>query len=312
MRVRKQQDGGFLTMEKPHVLLVDGMALLFRSFFATSAVGQYFRTTEGLATNGVQGFARHVLAAKTMMKPTHMAVCWDMGAKTFRTDLFDGYKANRPAPPEDMVHQFDLAQTISEQLGWKNYGEKGIEADDFIGSFTKQWQDQVDFTIITGDKDMLQLLTPSVNIAFMKKGYHVYDVYTEARFIEEYGIQPSQFADVKAFMGDPSDGYPGVKGIGPKTALQLIKDYGSTDGVLEAIDELKPAQKKKIDEHKEMLMLSKKLAVIKCDIQLEVALEELTVPAYTNEHIQLCRDQQLLLLAKQLEKDVGVTADPWA
>ncbi|EIM08127.1 5'-3' exonuclease [Planococcus antarcticus DSM 14505] len=299
-------------MEKPHVLLVDGMALLFRSFFATSAVGQYFRTTEGLATNGVQGFTRHVLAAKTMMKPTHMAVCWDMGSKTFRTDLFDGYKANRPAPPEDMVHQFDLAQSVSEQLGWKNYGEAGIEADDFIGSFTKQWQGQVDFTIITGDKDMLQLLSPSVKIAFMKKGFHVYDVYTEERFIEEYSIQPSQFTDVKAFMGDPSDGYPGVKGIGPKTALQLIQNYGSTDGVLEAIDELKPAQKKKIDEHKEMLLLSKKLAVIKCDIQLDLPLEELVVPSYTNDHIQLCRDQQLLQLAKQLEKNVGVTADPWA
>lgn len=299
-------------MEKPHVLLIDGMALLFRSFFATSAVNQYFRTTEGLATNGVQGFTRHVLAAKTMMKPTHMAVCWDMGSKTFRTDLFAGYKANRPAPPEDMVHQFDWAQEISEQLGWKNYGEAGIEADDFIGSFTKQWQGQVDFTIITGDKDMLQLLSPSVKIAFMKKGFHVYDVYTEERFIEEYGIQPSQFADVKAFMGDPSDGYPGVKGIGPKTALQLIQTHGSTDGVLEAINELKPAQKKKIDEHKEMLLLSKKLAVIKCDIQLDMPLEELVVPSYTNDHIQLCRDKQLLLLAKQLEKNAEVTADPWA
>ncbi|AQU78794.1 MULTISPECIES: 5'-3' exonuclease H3TH domain-containing protein [Planococcus] len=299
-------------MEKPHVLLIDGMALLFRSFFATSAVNQYFRTTEGLATNGVQGFTRHVLAAKTMMKPTHMAVCWDMGSKTFRTDLFDGYKANRPAPPEDMVHQFDWAQEISEQLGWKNYGEAGIEADDFIGSFTKQWQGQVDFTIITGDKDMLQLLSPSVKIAFMKKGFHVYDVYTDERFIEEYGIQPSQFADVKAFMGDPSDGYPGVKGIGPKTALQLIQTYGSTDGVLRAIDELKPAQKKKIEEHKEMLLLSKKLAVIKCDIQLDMPLDELVVPSYTNDHIQLCRDQQLLLLAKQLEKNAEVTIDPWA
>lgn len=291
-------------MTRPHVLLVDGMALLFRSFFATSAVGQYFRTSEGLATNGVQGFARHVLAAKTMMKPTHMAVCWDMGAHTFRTDLFDGYKANRPAPPEDMLHQFDLAKKVSEQLGWKNYGEKGIEADDFIGSFTKQWEDEADFTIITGDKDMLQLLNPSVKIAFMKKGYHVYDVYTDSRFREEYEIEPGQFADVKAFMGDPSDGYPGVKGIGPKTALQLIQRYGSTDGVLNAIDELKPAQQKKIEEHKEMLLLSKELAVIKCDIPLHVPLEEIIVPAYTTDHVQLCDDQELKLLARQLEKSL--------
>lgn len=297
-------------MTRPHVLLVDGMALLFRSFFATSAVGQYFRTSEGLATNGVQGFARHVLAAKTMMKPTHMAVCWDMGAHTFRTDLFEGYKANRPAPPEDMLHQFDLAKKVSEQLGWKNYGEKGIEADDFIGSFTKQWEGRADFTIITGDKDMLQLLNPSVKIAFMKKGYHVYDVYTDSRFREEYEIEPGQFADVKAFMGDPSDGYPGVKGIGPKTALQLIQKYNSTDGVLEAIDELKPAQKKKIEEHKEMLLLSKELAVIKCDIPLDVSLDEIIVPSYTADHVQLCDDQELELLARQLEKSL-ISVNPF-
>lgn len=291
-------------MERPHVLLVDGMALLFRSFFATSAVGQYFRTSEGLATNGVQGFTRHVLAAKTMMKPTHMAVCWDMGAHTFRTDLFDGYKANRPAPPEDMLHQFDLAKNVSEQLGWRNFGEKGIEADDFIGSFTKQWEDEVDFTIITGDKDMLQLLKPSVKIAFMKKGFHIYDVYTDQRFREEYEIEPNQFADVKAFMGDASDGYPGVKGIGPKTALQLIRKYGSTDGVLAAIDELRPAQKKKIEESKKMLLLSKELAVIKCDIALDIPLSDIAVQRYTADHIRLCEDQQLNLLAQQLEKNL--------
>lgn len=291
-------------MNKPHVLLVDGMALLFRSFFATSTVGQYFRTSEGLATNGVQGFTRHVLAAKTMMKPTHMAVCWDMGAHTFRNDLFEGYKSNRPAPPEDMRHQFDLAKRTSEQLGWKNYGEAGIEADDFIGSFTKQWEGEVDFTIITGDKDMLQLLNPSVNIAFMKKGFHVYDVYTESRFKDEYGIEPFQFADVKAFMGDASDGYPGVKGIGPKTAMQLIQKYHSTDGVLAAIEELKPTQKKKIEEHKEMLLLSKELAVIKCDVPLDVPLSDIAVPAYTEEHIRFCEEEQLNLLARQLAKSL--------
>ncbi|HSP21335.1 MAG TPA: 5'-3' exonuclease H3TH domain-containing protein [Planococcus sp. (in: firmicutes)] len=290
--------------EKPHVLLVDGMALLFRSFFATSAVGQYFRTSEGLATNAVQGFARHVLAAKTMMKPTHMAVCWDMGAHTFRTDMFEGYKANRPAPPDDMLHQFDLAKKVSEQLGWMNYGEKGIEADDFIGSFTKQWEGEAQFTIITGDKDMLQLLNPSVEIAFMKKGFHVYDVYTESRFNEEYGIEPGQFADVKAFMGDASDGYPGVKGIGPKTALQLIQKYESVGGVLAAIEELKPAQKKKIEEHKGMLLLSKELAVIKCDIPLDVLLDEITVPNYTDDHVRLFDGQELKLLARQLEKSL--------
>ena len=162
----------------------------------------------------------------------------------------------------------------------------------------------MDFTIITGDKDMLQLLKPSVKIAFMKKGFHIYDVYTDERFKEEYAIEPGQFADVKAFLGDASDGYPGVKGIGPKTALQLIQKYGSTDGVLSAIDELKPAQKKKIEESKEMLLLSKELAVIKCDIALDISLSEIAVQRYSADHIRLCEDQQLNLLARQLEKSL--------
>lgn len=105
-------------------------------------------------------------------------------------------------------------------------------------------------------------------------------------------------------MGDASDGYPGVKGIGPKTALQLIQKYGSTDGVLAAIEELKPAQKKKIEESKEMLLLSKELAVIKCDIPLDIPLNKIEVPQYTAEHIRFCEDQQLNLLARQLEKNL--------
>lgn len=300
-------------MNKPHVLLVDGMALLFRSYFATAVTGQFLRTSEGLATNAVQGFARHVLAAKTMMKPTHMAICWDMGAHTFRNDLFDGYKANRPAPPDDMLHQFDLAKQVSEQLGWKNYGETGVEADDFIGSFTEQWKGEARFTVVSGDKDLLQLLTPDVSIAFTKKGYHVYDHYTDVRFREEYGIEPGQFADVKAFMGDASDGYPGVKGIGPKQALQLIQTHGNIEGVLASLDRLKPAQRKKIEEQKDMLLLSKELAEIKRDIPLDVPIEELTVPVYGPKLIPFFWEQELTLLARQLESICEpVVEDPFA
>ncbi len=247
---------------KPHLLVVDGMALLFRSFFASSAMGQYIRLEDGTPTNGVQGFARHVLTAQSLMKPTHLAVCWDMGSQTFRNELFDGYKANRPAPPEEMLPQFDMAKEISELIGWKNFGVKGMEADDTIGSMVEKWKEDAKITIISGDKDLLQLLNPSTRIAFTKKGYSEYDVYTEERFKDEYQIEPHQFAYVKAFMGDSSDGYPGVKGIGPKTALQLIQNYGSIDEVLNNLEQLKPAQRTKIADNVEMLKLSHKLATI--------------------------------------------------
>lgn len=284
--------------ERPHILIVDGMALLFRSFFASAAMGQFIRMEDGTPTNGAQGFARHVLTAQSLMKPTHIAVCWDMGSQTFRNELFDGYKANRPAPPEEMLPQFDMAKEISEMIGWQNFGVKGMEADDTIGSMVEKWKNDADLTIISGDKDLLQLLNPSTTIAFTKKGYSEYDVYTESRFVEEYGIQPSQFAEVKAFMGDSGDGYPGVKGIGPKTALKLIQTHGSISGVLDALDTLKPAQRTKIGDNVDMLKLSHQLAVINCEVPIEAELDTLAICDYKQETFTHLESKGFKLIAK--------------
>ena len=285
-------------MTKPHLLIVDGMALLFRSFFASAAMNQFIRLDDGTPSNGVQGFARHVLTAQNIIKPTHIAVCWDMGAHTFRNDLYEGYKANRPAPPEEMLPQFDLAKEVSQMIGWKNFGTKGLEADDLIGSMIEKWKDDAQITVISGDKDLLQLLNPSTTIAFTKKGYTEYDVYTENRFIEEYGIAPTQFAEVKAFMGDAGDGYPGVKGIGPKTALQLIQNHGSIDGVLAALPTLKPGQRIKISENEDMLRLSHQLAKINCEAQIEAELDALALATYTPQLFDTIEQQGYRLIAK--------------
>ena len=274
------------------------MALLFRSFFASAAMNQFIRLDDGTPSNGVQGFARHVLTAQNLMKPTHLAVCWDMGAHTFRNDLYDGYKANRPAPPEEMLPQFDMAKEVSQMIGWQNFGIPGLEADDLIGSMVEKWKDEAQITVISGDKDLLQLLNPSTTIAFTKKGYMEYDVYTESRFVDEYGITPKQFAEVKAFMGDTSDGYPGVKGIGPKTALQLIQNHGSIDGVIEALPTLKPGQRIKISENEAMLRLSHQLATIHCGATIDVDLEALRLPSYTADLFDLVEGKGYRLISK--------------
>lgn len=283
---------------KPKLLIVDGMALLFRSFFASAAMGHFIRLADGTPTNGAQGFVRHVLTAQSLMKPTHMAVCWDMGAHTFRNDLFDGYKANRPAPPEEMLPQFDMAKSLSLQMGWQNFGVKGMEADDLIGSMITKWQDEAEITVISGDKDLLQLLRPSTEIAFMKKGYTEYDIYTHRRFKEEYSIEPAQFAQVKAFMGDTSDGYPGVKGIGPKQALTLIQTYGSIDSVLASLDELKPGQRTKIQDNIDMLKLSHELATIQTDVPIEADLSSLVLPNYEPHIFKEIEESGYTLIAK--------------
>ncbi|WP_342537672.1 5'-3' exonuclease [Sporosarcina sp. FSL K6-1540] len=287
--------------EKPHILIIDGMALLFRSFFATSAMGHYFPNDAGIPTNAVQGFARHTMTATSIFKPTHMAVCWDMGAQTFRNDLFEGYKANRPAPAPELVPQFDMARSVSELIGWKNYGVPGMEADDLIGSFVQAWEGKAEITIVTGDKDMLQLLRPGVRIAFTKKGFNVYDIYTEERFIEEYGITPIQFIDTKAFTGDTSDGYPGVRGIGPKTALKLIKEYGSVEGVIQSLHELTPAIRKKIEEEMDMLLLSKKLAEIHCELKMDDSIETLKIPVYDGVVRELIDREGYSMIVRQAD-----------
>ncbi|MFJ7827535.1 5'-3' exonuclease H3TH domain-containing protein [Psychrobacillus sp. NPDC096623] len=291
-----------MTQEKPHVLVIDGMALLFRSFFATAMSGNYFKNDKGIPTNAVQGFARHVLAAQNLMKPTHMAVCWDKGMLTFRNELYDGYKANRPKPAEELIPQFDMAQELSEHLGWMNFGIVGMEADDTIASITHKWKDDARFTIVSGDKDLLQLLEPSTEIAFTKKGFTIYDVYNEDRFLEEYGISPLLFPDVKAFMGDSSDGYAGVKGIGPKTALQLVQTYGNVDKVIEALPLLKAGQRTKIETDLEMLKLSKELATIRRDVPIEAELEHLQIGDISSEKHDFLYEHGYTILARQLQK----------
>ncbi|WOV86455.1 5'-3' exonuclease [Sporosarcina oncorhynchi] len=286
---------------KPKILLIDGMAVLFRSFFATSAMGHYFPNANGVPTNAIQGFVRHTLTAASIFKPTHMAVCWDMGAHTFRNDLFDGYKANRPEPAPELLPQFDMTRELSEQIGWKNYGIPGMEADDLIGSLVCEWEGKADITIVTGDKDLLQLLRPGVSIAFMKKGYAVYDLYTEDRFVEEYEIPPHRFVEMKAFTGDASDGYPGVKGIGPKTALKLIKEHETVEKVIEALDSLAPAMRKKIETDMDMLLLSKTLAQIHCDIKFTDVLEDLRVPKFDATMRDLFEHNEYSMIVRQMD-----------
>lgn len=251
-----------------HVLLIDGMALLFRSFFATAISNQFMYNQNGLPTNGIQGFIKHTVTAAELIQPTHVAICWDMGKETFRNEEFSLYKANRNAPPEELIPQFDLVKEISEKLSFHNVGVKGYEADDCIGTIaTKETDSKI--SIVSGDKDLLQLLRPNVDVWLVKKGFGTYETYNLDRFIREYDITPQQFIDVKGLMGDTSDGYPGVKGIGEKTAFKLIKEFGSIDGILQNMEKLTPGQRNKITQDQEMLHLSRKLAEIYCDVPLE-------------------------------------------
>jgi 5'-3' exonuclease len=257
-----------------HLLIVDGMALLFRSFFATSVYGQFMINSKGIPTNAVTGLLKHLIAAIDYAKPSHVICCWDMGSKTYRNELFDGYKANRPEAPIELIPQFDLAKEVVAALDIPNIGIEGYEADDCIGTLTKRFENEMKISILTGDRDILQLLNDDVNVLIFQKGIGNYKHYTKQSFIEEFEIEPHMLIDVKALMGDSSDNYPGVKGIGEKTAYKLIIQYKSIDRILENINELTKGQKAKIENDLDMLHLSRELAEINCYTPLDCIFEE--------------------------------------
>lgn len=260
-------------MEK-RILLVDGMALLFRGYFATAYSGNFMKNDEGVPTNGVFQFLRYFLDGINEFNPTHVICCWDMGSKTFRTELFNDYKSNRSAPPEELVPQFTMVREVVEAFDIPNIGLVGFEADDVIGSLAKQYETDAEVIIQTGDYDMLQLVEENVNVAIMKKGIGNYDVFTKVNFFEKKGLYPNQIIDFKAFTGDSADNYPGVKGIGEKTATTLLQKYNNIDEILLSLNELTPGVRKKLEENLEMFYLSKQLAEIKCDIPMELTIDE--------------------------------------
>ncbi|MFF2450013.1 5'-3' exonuclease H3TH domain-containing protein [Neobacillus sp. NPDC058068] len=260
--------------QKPSLMLVDGMALLFRAFYATAVSGQFMINSKGIPTNGIHGFVKHLFTAVSSFKPTHLAVCWDMGSKTFRTELFADYKGNRGEAPIELIPQFDLVKEVVESFDIPNIGLVGFEADDCIGTIAKQTKDYAHVSILTGDQDILQLLDDNISVILLKKGYGNYLVHTPETFFEEKGITPRQMIDLKALMGDPSDNYPGVKGIGEKTALKLLQEYEHVEGIISNLDRLSKSNKSKIERDLEMLHLSRMLAEIKCDVPVSCALEE--------------------------------------
>lgn len=260
-------------MEKK-VLLVDGMALLFRAFYATAMSGYYMVNSKGIPTNAIYGFVKHLMTATNIFQPTHVIACWDMGSHTFRNDIYEEYKANRGAPPEELVPQFDLVKEVTEAMDIPNVGIKGYEADDCIGTLANIYKGESDVYILTGDQDILQLLDERVKVVLLKKGYGNYDIYDVDRFQEEKGITPKQMIELKAIMGDSSDNYPGVRGVGEKTALKLLKQFGSLDEILANLDQLTKAQRTKFETDLEMVQLCRKLAEIYCEADVDCHLDD--------------------------------------
>ncbi|MCQ6559645.1 5'-3' exonuclease [Paenibacillus mendelii] len=256
------------------VLIVDGMALLFRAFYGTSYTGYIRKTKAGLPTNAVYGFIQYFFDAVQTFKPTHVICCWDMGSSTFRNESFSEYKQNRMEAPLELIPQFDLVKEVVAEMGVPNVGIVGYEADDCIGTLSAQLGTDSEVYILTGDHDMLQLITERVKVVIMKKGRSNYAVYDLETLLAEKQLTPLQVIDMKGFMGDTADNYPGVKGIGEKTALKLILEYQSIEGCLACLDQLPKSIQAKISANLDMLHLSRDLARIRLDVPISCSLTE--------------------------------------
>ncbi|MDF2723629.1 MAG: ypcP [Paenibacillus sp.] len=257
------------------VLLVDGMALLFRAYYASSYSGYIKKTSAGLPTNAVHGFVKYLLDAVKRFRPTHVVCCWDMGSKTFRTEQYADYKGNRGEPPEELIPQFDLVKEVVDSFSVPNIGLIGYEADDCIGTLAQHYaNDETHVFVLTGDHDLLQVVAERVHVVIMKKGASNYAVYDAPGLLEERGLIPKQIIELKGLTGDTSDNYPGVKGIGEKTALKLLGEFGDIDNLLANIGAVPASVRKKIEASLDMLHLSRSLATIRCDVPIECPIED--------------------------------------
>lgn len=256
------------------VILVDGNNLIFRSYYATAYTGNVMKNSKGFATNALYGFVNMMNKIIHEEKPEYIAVAFDIG-KNFRKEKYETYKDGRAKTPDELKLQMPVARDILNAMGIKYFELEPYEADDIIGTFAKKCEEDPSFnaTIVSSDKDLLQLLSDEVDIKLLKSKDYVR--YNPKTFKEDWGFEPIHIIDYKALAGDSSDNIPGVKGIGDKTAINLLKTYESIDDIYNHIDDIKGKTKEKLIEDKEMAFISKEIATIYREVPLNVSLEDL-------------------------------------
>lgn len=254
------------------LVLIDGNSLLNRAFYATPV----FTTKDGKPTNAIFGFVKLMFKIISDLKPEYMVVAFDLKAPTFRHKMYSEYKATRKAMPEELAAQVEPLKSLLAAMNIAMCQKEGLEADDIVGTLSKSFN--VHSYIYTGDRDSYQLVDENTDVCFTKRGVSDLLKLNCTNFEDEVGLKPVQIIDLKALMGDKSDNIPGVAGIGEKTALNLVKEYGSLDNIYANIDGIKGALKDKLISGKETAYLSYTLAKIDRNCDIDVALEKCTVP----------------------------------
>ena len=282
------------------IILVDGNNLLFRSYYATSYSGVIMRNSKGFPTNGLYGFINMMNKIIEEEKPSYIMVAFDKG-KTFRHDKYDSYKAGRKEMPDDLRSQFPKAKEVLDALGIKHFEIDNYEADDIIGTLAKRVDEEDEFiaTIISSDKDLLQLISDEVDVKLLKTKGSIR--FNREVFKEFYKVEPINMIDLKALMGDMSDHIPGVKGIGEKTAINLLEKYKTLDNLYAHVDELTPKTKEKLENDKENAYMSYDLATIYRDVDIPFSLEDCKYKGFNRkEYIEILEELEFKSLLKKV------------
>ncbi|MBP9716355.1 MAG: hypothetical protein KBD51_00230 [Candidatus Levybacteria bacterium] len=265
------------------LVLVDGNAIVHRAYHALPPLN---KTADGQLTNAVYGFFSMILKIVGDLNPDHLIVCFDRAAPTFRKQMFSGYQATRPKMDDGLSGQFKIIQEVLDKVKINVFDLDGYEADDLIGTLAKQASEEDpgnQVIILTGDRDLLQLVNSQVLILAPIIGVTKMILFDPEKVKEKYGVEPSHFVDYKALIGDSSDNYPGVGGIGPKTAVDLVNRFGTLEQIYENLGEVSPRISEKLATDAEQAVMAKKLATIEVNAPVHLKFSECEVKSIDRE-----------------------------
>ncbi|MDL4840653.1 DNA polymerase I [Aquibacillus rhizosphaerae] len=290
------------------LILIDGNSIAYRAFFALPLLNN----DKGVYTNAVFGFTTMLLRILEDEKPTHMLVAFDAGKTTFRHKTYGEYKGGRQKTPPELSEQFPLVKELLDAFNIMHYQLNQYEADDIIGTLAKHGEKQGwEVNVISGDKDLLQLVSNKVKVSLTKKGLSDVDTYTPTFMEEKMEVSPEQIIDMKALMGDSSDNIPGVPGVGQKTAVKLLKEFKTLEVLYENLDKVSGKKlKEKLENHKEDAYMSKELVTIECESPIEISLENITYNGYEpNQVSAIFKDLGFQSLLTRIEGDVTIPVE---
>lgn len=256
-----------------HLVLIDGHHLMYRAYWA---IPRTLKSKSGEQSNVAFGVASMVLAILQKEEPTHFLFTFDKGEETFRHQENATYKEGRAETPDDFYIQIPRVLELVKAFSFKEVSDKRYEADDFLCAYAREGEKKgMQVTIVTGDRDAFQLATEKIRIAIPHKGYQQAEYLGPKEIEAKYGIRPDQVASYKGLCGDSSDNLPGVKGIGPKTAAELLQKFDTLQGIYDHLGDIRPAVREKLDRDREQAFFCERMAVLKCDIELPFPLTEL-------------------------------------